>query len=201
MNGGILLTKKKKVIILFAIIATLCLLLIGGQTFSKYMTEVRGVGTATVAKWDFKVNGSSEEVQTINLASTADIDSVRNNKIAPGTYGMFEINIDARGADVGINYKVQFLNETNLPPNMIFTYDNKNYNSLSELGEAVEGTIYASEGEKERTILILWEWLYQVGDNETEIAENDRIQTEYAKSNLDYSFDVLVTGTQILPQN
>lgn len=195
------MTKKKKLVILFAIIAGLCLLLIGGQTFSKYFTEVRGVGTATVAKWDFRVNGSSEEVQTINLASTTDIDSVRNNKIAPGTDGKFEIIIDATGIDVGIEYKVQFLNEQNLPPNMIFTYDNKSYTSLTELGEAVKGNIYASEGEKTRTILILWEWLYQAGDNEEEIKENDRIQTEYAKSNVDYSFDVLVTGTQILPQN
>lgn len=194
------MTKKKKIIILFAIIAALCILVIGGQTFSKYITEVRGVGGATIARWDFKVNGTSEELQTINLASTADIDSVRTNQIAPGTSGMFEIKIDARDVDVGVKYKVRFLNELNLPPNMIFTYDNKNYSSLNELGETVEGTIYASEGEKERTILILWEWLYQVGDNETEIAENDKIQTEYAKQGLDYTFDVLVTGTQILPQ-
>ena len=195
------MTKKKKIVILFAIIAALCILFIGGQTFSKYFTEVRGTGTATVAKWDFKVNGSSEEVQHINLISTTDIDSVRNNKIAPGTDGKFEIILDATGVDVGVKYKVQFLNEQNIPPNMVFRYDNKTYNSLTELGKAIEGNIYASEGEKTRTILILWDWLFQAGDTEEEIKQNDKIYTEYAKSNVDYSFDVLVTGTQILPQN
>ena len=54
------MTNKKKIIIIMILVVALCALLLGGITFSKYITEVKGVGTASVAKWDFKVNGTEE---------------------------------------------------------------------------------------------------------------------------------------------
>ena len=195
------MTKKKKIVIVLAILAALCILFIGGKTFSKYITEVKGVGTASVAKWNFKVNGTEEEIQTINLASTINNETLANNKIAPGTSGNFEIRIDGSNAEVGIDYKIEFLNEKNLPQNLIFKYNGKSYDSIVKLNEVLNGKINANDEQKQKSFEINWEWPYETGVSETEIAKNDKIDTENGKSNLNYTFDVLVTGTQVIPQN
>lgn len=195
------MTKKKKIVIVLAILAALCILFIGGKTFSKYITEVKGVGTASVAKWNFKVNGTEEEIQTINLASTINNETLANNKIAPGTSGNFEIRIDGSNAEVGIDYKIEFLNEKNLPQNLIFKYNGKSYDSIVKLNEVLNGKINANDEQKQKSFVINWEWPYETGVSETEIAKNDKIDTENGKSNLNYTFDVLVTGTQVIPQN
>ena len=193
------MTKKKKVVITLAIIATICILLIGGQTFSKYITEVKGIGRADVAKWDFKVNGTDEQVQTIDLKSTINNTTITENKIAPGTSGAIRINIDATETEVGINYKVQFLNEIQTPTNMVFYYQNEKYDNLTALNDKISGTIFANGGERQIPIEIDWHWPYETGETPEEIEMNDRIDTEEAKGNTDYLFDVLITGTQVLP--
>ncbi len=193
------MTKKKKVVITLAIIATICILLIGGQTFSKYITEVKGIGRADVAKWDFKVNGTDEQVQTIDLKSTINNTTITENKIAPGTSGAIRINIDATETEVGINYKVQFLNEIQTPTNMVFYYQNEKYDNLTALNDKISGTIFANGGERQIPIEIDWHWPYETGTTPEEIEMNDRIDTEEAKGNTDYLFDVLITGTQVLP--
>ena len=58
MNGGMLLSKKKKIILIVLSLVVLVATFFGGQTFSKYVTEVNGKGIANVAKWNFKVNES-----------------------------------------------------------------------------------------------------------------------------------------------
>ena len=184
-----------------ALVAALCVLFIGGITFSKYITEVKGVGTASVAKWDFKVNGTEEYLQTIDLTSTSNNVTLIDNKIAPGTSGGFEINIDASEAEVGVNYKVEFLNENNLPQNLYFLYDNRRFDSILDLNGEIQDTIFANEENKQRSIMIYWDWPYETGFEEAEIKENNRKDTQDGKNGGNYTFDILVTGTQAIPQN
>ena len=63
------MSKRKKIIIIAIILLALGLLFIGGNTFSKQVTEVKGKGVANVANWSFKVNNNEAQIQTINLAS------------------------------------------------------------------------------------------------------------------------------------
>lgn len=83
------MSKKKKAILIIAILSCIILSFIGGQSYSKFVGEVRGDGMAEVATWSFKVNGKKEEVQTIQLGSTCDNETLINHKIAPGTKGSF----------------------------------------------------------------------------------------------------------------
>ena len=117
-----ILSKKKKILVAIAILSCVIVSFIGGRSFSKYVTEVRGDGTAEVASWNFKVNGEADQVQTICLASTYNNQTLVNNKIAPGTEGQFDIMIDGTGTDVGINYNIKFANETQKPKNVVFVY-------------------------------------------------------------------------------
>ena len=191
---------KKKAVIIIAILVAIVLSFIGGQTYSKYVTEVRGDGTAQIATWDFKVNGQKEEVQTISLGSTYDSSTLVNGKIAPGTEGNFQIIVDATGSDVGIDYKIKFSDETTKPTNLKFYYQEVEYNSILELGDALSGTINANDENKSKTFDIKWKWNYETGSNPTEIASNDKIDTQNAQEITNYEFDVIVSGTQVVPQ-
>lgn len=194
------MSKKKKAIIAVAILSCIVLAFIGGQSFSKYVSEVRGDGMAEVATWSFKVNGQKEEVQTIKLASTCNNETLVNNKIAPGTEGSFNIMVDGTGSDVGIDYSIKFDSESAKPTNLKFVYDKQEYNSIAELETAVSGTIHANDEDKTRTITINWKWDYETGNNESEIANNDKIDTQDAQNISNYTFNVIVSGTQVIPQ-
>lgn len=173
----------------------------GGQSYSKYVKEVRGNGMAEVATWNFQVNGQKEEVQAIPLVSTCNNETLVNNKIAPGTSGSFNIVVDATGSEVGINYYITFTNENNKPINLKFVYNNQEYKSVSELENVLSGTIDANDEDKTKTLTIDWQWPYETGSSESEIANNDKIDTQDAQNIDTYTFNVIVSGTQVMPQS
>ena len=194
------MNKKKKIILVIAILSCTLLSFIGGQSYSKYVSEVRGDGMAEVATWSFKVNGQKEQVQTIQLESTCNNETLNNHKIAPGTSGSFNIVVDGTGSDVGIYYNIKFTNESIKPINLKFIYDNQEYSSIMELETILSGTIQASDVDKMKTFTIYWQWPYQTGNNESEIANNDKIDTQNAQDIATYTFNVIVSGTQVKPE-
>ena len=194
------MSKKKTILLVIAVLLVIILSFMIGKTFSKYVSEVKGTGTAEIANWVFKVNGKEDVIQNVNLLSTYDNETLINNKVAPGTSGSFNIIVDATGSDVGIDYAIQFLNESEKPQNLIFTYDDKQYTTIQDLEEDLSGTINANDENKSRTITINWEWQYETGEDENEINQNDIIDTNNAKQLENYTFDIYVTGTQVMPQ-
>ena len=196
-EGGKYLSKKKKTIIVVAILLAIVMSFLGGQAYAKYVAQVRGEGVGVIATWNFMVNGQSEQVQKINLASTCDDSTLIDNKIAPGARGGFNIEINATGTDVGIDYQVQFINEQNKPQNLKFIYEGNYVGSITELQDMLQGTIYADDENKVITLPIEWQWDYETGEESTEINKNDVIDTQEGIANLDYTFDVIVTGTQM----
>ena len=165
------------------------------------MSRVSGKGTAEIASWSFKVNENDEKMQTISLKSTINNETLANNKIAPGTEGNFQIKLDATNSDVGINYNIKFANETQKPTNLKFIYDGITYNSITELGNALNGTIDVNDENKVKTLSIDWNWKYETGNTIEEINANDIIDTQESKAIDDYNFDVIISGIQVMPQN
>lgn len=194
------LKNKKSILIVALILLAIALSFIGGRTFSKYVSEVNGSGTADIANWVFKVNGQEDSVQSVDLLSTYNNETLINNKVAPGTSGSFNIVVDATGSEVGVDYDITFLNESEKPQNLVFLYNDNTYTTIQDLEQDLLGTINANEENKTRTITIDWEWQYETGSNENEIAQNDLIDTQNAKQLENYSFDIRVTGTQVTPQ-
>lgn len=193
--------KSKKIVLLVIAIVAITLLFVGGRAYAKYMARVTGQGTADIAAWSFKVNENEEKLQTISLKSTINNSSLVNNKIAPGTEGEFQIKLDATGSEVGINYVIKFENESQKPTNLKFTYDGKTYNSLKNLQQDLTGTINANDENKVKAITVGWNWKYETGNTAQEIASNDLIDTQDAKQMSNYTFDIIVTGTQVTPQS
>ena len=190
--------KSKKIVITIIAIIAILASFIGGQVYAKYMSPVTGNGTAEIANWSFKVNDNSEKMQTISLVSTVDNGTLVGNKIAPGTAGNICINIDATGADVGVNYAIKFRNETPRPRNLIFEYKGISYNSLEEIESDLVGTINANDEQKVKKIVITWKWLYESGQTDEGIIRYDGMDTEDSKIG-SYTFDVVVSGTQVTP--
>lgn len=193
--------KSKKIVLIIIVIIAIILSFVGGHAYAKYMSRVTGKGTADIASWSFKVNEKEDKMQTISLKSTINNSTLLNNKIAPGTEGNFQIKLDATNTEVGINYAIKFENETKKPTNLKFIYEGKTYNSLIDLQKDLIGTINADEENKEKTLTIGWNWLYQTGATAEEISTNDAIDTQEGKTITNYSFNVIVTGTQVMPQN
>lgn len=193
--------KSKKIVLLIISIVLIILSFLGGQAYAKYMSKVTGQGTADIASWNFKVNEKEERIQNISLKSTINSSTLINNKVAPGTQGYFQIKIDATGSEVGVNYVLKFENESQKPTNLKFTYDNNTYNSINELQSVLTGTINANEENKVKILEIGWFWNYETGSTEQEVLLNDLIDTREAKQINDYTFDVIVTGTQVMPQS
>ncbi len=191
---------KKKILIVGLILLAIMISFLGGKTFSKYVSQVQGAGTAEIANWVFKVNGKEDTVQTVNLLSTYNNETLVDNKVAPGTQGSFNIVIDATGSDVSVNYQVKFLNETQKPQNLVFTYNDAQYTTIQELAQNLSGTIEANEQDKTKTITIDWKWQYETGETTEEIKQNDKIDTQNAKELNDYTFDIQVIGTQVMPK-
>ena len=187
--------KSKKIIIALCAVLMITTLGVGGYTYAKYTTQVKGNGQVDVAKWSFIVNDNSNQIETIKLTDTVDSKLLANGKIAPGTGGQFTIEIDGTGTEVGIDYKLEIKNEKNKPTNLTFTYEGNTYKSLKEMETVLKGSIAANDTTKIKIITIGWNWEYETG-SATQISANDQIDTQEGIANLDYTFDIVVTGTQ-----
>lgn len=191
---------KKRIILLVLLLLLLTFIaLLGGGSYSKYLTQVQGKGVIEVAKWAFLVNGQTASITNINLAKTYNAETLAQNTIAPGTSGSFDIIIDTTGSEVGINYDVKFENERNKPQNLKFIYDGHTVNTIKELEEFLTGTIAANSNEKIKTMKIEWNWPYETENPANEKLIKDIEDTNDGKLLETYSFDVIVTGTQASP--
>ena len=187
--------KNKKIIKILCAVLLLMSLGMTGYTYAKYVTQEKGNGSADIATWRFRIEkDENEDVKTIRLADTSNKETLLNGKIAPGTSGQFYLKINAVGSEVAVDYKVTFGNEKNKPDNIIFKYDGKTYSSLSEI-DAIQGTMGLTDY-KSQLIKVEWEWPYETGSAVNGIASGDKVDTQNGQDNLDYTFDVIATGTQ-----
>ena len=187
--------KTKKIFKIISVVLLVILLQTMGYTYAKYVTQETGTGQADVAKWAFQIQKEGEQTKTVKLLDTTNKKTLVNGKIAPGTAGIINIVLDGTGSEVDLEYKLEFANEQNKPQNMLFSYDGKNYSSLSEI-KTITGNIKQSETTKTAEIIIYWRWNYETGTTDSEISTNDQIDTQDAKVITEYTFDIIATGTQ-----
>lgn len=185
---------KKYIAIASVLLAIVIFGIVGGSTYSKYLTKIDGEGSAEVARWSFTANNETTRIENIKLDNTYSETILKENTIAPGTSGNFDIVLDTTGADVAIDYKIEFENCTNKPTNLKFEYDGTVANTLEELQDVLKGRISLGDT---KTLTIKWIWEYETGSTEEQITSNDLIDTNDAGKS--FSFDVLITGTQVNP--
>ena len=136
-----------KFISIFIIIVLLAFLYLGVNTYSKYRKQVAAKGEATVARWLIKVN--TEDIKgktqlTNNITPVWDANSyVKDDLIAPGSTGYFEITIDATQVDVDFNYEIENLNDSTaaLPDLIITSYQINGGTETTTTGNKITGEI------------------------------------------------------------
>ncbi len=157
------------------------------------MKNVQGDAMAELATWNFLVNSESDKIYTIDLGS-----QTLNGKIYPGTKGSFDIIIDASDTEIGVEYVINFINETNKPQNLKFIYEEKIYNSIIELDGIMSNSINENSDNLVITETIQWEWPYETGSSKKEIEENDLQDTLDMRNISQYTFQIIVSGTQMI---
>lgn len=189
--------KNKKILLRITMILIILMSFIGVNTLAKYISKVNGTGLAEVAKWSFKVNGETSTISQIKLIDTVDSKNIAKGKIAPGTNGAFDLNIDATGTEVDTNYQVKFQNETSKPQNLKFVYNGNTYTTLTELSNSLKGVIKNDEEDKQKNIHIDWKWDFESDSSDSNVVEQYNIaDTNDAQSISNYSFDIVIIGTQ-----
>lgn len=200
--------KKNYVAKLGALALALSLMTTGmmGSTLARYVSEVTGSATATVAGWSFKGNSSDGTTfANLDLASTVyNTADIKSDTIAPGTEGSFTIPLDGSGSDVGIDYiiKIAAADQVSLPDDLTFTVKEKDSatpivesKTIGDLAAAdIKGTIdYASGADAmKRDIVVSWSW--QFGTDDTK----DSNDNDHAGKT--WSLNITATGKQTTPE-
>lgn len=200
--------KKQKTMLISILVVLLLIVFLAGYTFAKYYTSYSAETSTQIAKWNFKVNGwSALQTKEISLANTADIISLENGKIAPGSHGKFDIGIDATGSEVDVKYYVEAEETGNKPSNILFSVNKdgvkgtKKYSSMTELAEKeLTGVIKKIDDDQTTNLEIIWEWPYETKED---ITNGDIEDTQYGtgtvkgkEGKFDYAFTLKVVGTQ-----
>lgn len=181
-----MITKKNSyaarlgVLALALTLVTTCML---GGTLAKYATTVSATGTATVAKFDVGVQGNGTEfgttAQTIRDLFTTNwkppvTEGVKQDKLAPGVYGYFDIVVENKSEVLVKVSEVTFTaaNEKDIPMKFavtdatIATKPDNFSTAITDQGldKAVEGEFSNSIGwntaadANKKTVRVWWTW-------------------------------------------
>lgn len=179
------MTKSKKglwakvaiVVCALALLST-CML---SNTFAKYTSKVTGDASATVAVWSFKANNETETFK-IDLTNDADPfvdvfgntvnDNFKEKNVVPGTYGAFQLVVDARGSEVNIDVSIAFAN-LNKPAHLkLFTSptkvidfkgDTTGMTEFDPITDSQDVTLIMNNGiiDTTTTVFFYWTWVLE----------------------------------------
>jgi len=194
-------SKKKhtgsNILIIMLILIILASTGIGLYSWAKYRTTVEGTATGQIAKWSFKVTDGNSQTDTIDfIMSRKDNNaSVAENKLAPGTYGELEIEIDASETETALTYIIEG-ETTNLPTNIkLYSNPERTEELIVVNGKFSYGGYMSLQEIGKRTEIIYWEWPFETGTTTEEKTANNKIDTEDSGKTM--NMNVTVTGRQV----
>lgn len=199
--------EKKKSVVSNMIIITLILIIfvasaIGIYAWARIREKFSDTATAQVARWSFKiVDGVAETSDVIDFAVTrTDTNQdVTEGNIAPGTYGEFEIGIDARGTETILEYAIEVA-LTNKPTNLKLYSDSGRTAEIEVTDDIISlsGFMSLEDVDEIKVEKIYWEWPFETGESEEEILANDLVDAEFLGKTI--SMEIAVTGTEVLEE-
>jgi len=111
---------KKKRIYFVVVLVVLCFLYLGARaTYTSYESRIGGDVETTIAGINLKINGINVMTGTNALNNNILLDNItwtsthtRTGKIAPGSHGTIELELDPSGSDVAIMYDFRYIDKT-----------------------------------------------------------------------------------------
>lgn len=103
--------KNKKFIIIFIIVFISCFLYLGAKsTYTAYKQEITGEVSNKIANFKLLINGQDARNSKILINDViTNSTHTRAGKLAPGTCGYFNINLDPSQSEVALLYKFEFI--------------------------------------------------------------------------------------------
>ncbi len=178
------LLKNKKMTLSISILMLLVFanILLIPNSISRYKNEKNGAGDIGIAKFQFKLNNSSNLTQTINLKDTITTNDYCDNYVAPGTTGDIQLVLDFTNVEVATDYTIT-LGTYDLPINFKLYSDS----SFTTEFTPISGT-FSINGTSQVTHHIYWRWA-----SATDAASNTN-DSLYMNHSL--SVPVVVTASQ-----
>lgn len=158
------------------------------------------------SKFYFQVDGFSESTTNkILLKDMAKEITLEDGKIAPGTSGKINLELDASKSKVDVKYIIEATEIGNKPSNLKFSAikDKKQYtqqySSITELAATeLNGVILKEDNRNKRTLEIVWIWPFE------EKTDSDIYDNEFGngtvkgyENEFDYSFSLKIIGVKI----
>ena len=140
-----------------------------GGTFAKYTASASGSATARVAKWSFTVGDKDIERETFSFNlfdtindtgnTTAETDVASGKKIAPGTAGKFQLNLENK-SEVSAEYTVKFRASTDdVPLQYSLTGRDGDWKAITDL--VSRGEIAVDATDKTAAVTVYWKWAFE----------------------------------------
>lgn len=144
--------------------------------------------------YKFDVDYKNMNLKSINLLDSADKTTFVYEKIAPGSSGEFEIELNS---NKDLKYRIEFKSNNAKPQNLNFkVFENNTFlaeaNTLEKLSESMQGDI-----NKNQKIIYKIEWYWKFQNNQS-LEKVDIQDTKDAKNINQYNFDVYTYGIDML---
>lgn len=134
------------------------------------------------SSYDFEVAYQNIDFKDIYLVDTMQRNSLRQEKIAPGTQGEFTILLKSNKK---INYRIQFKSTNEKPENLYFQIkgSDRKYKKLEDMEENLKGELLGN-----KRISIYWKWEYE-GEE-----EENKQDTKDGQTMIKYQFTIFAIG-------
>lgn len=187
---------NKRVIGVLICISLILTMFLAGYTFSRYYKSINiGSVQKSIARWNFNSKNAGANV---NLST---------EKIAPGSSGQFEIEVDATDSEVPVEYQIIVENEMNIPRNMKFYAETKDEkgnsikteekNSFSQIAvENLNGIIPVEANNQKRIVVVHWNWPFNETDETLIDSEDGTLNLNNKSSSLECGFNIQIIGKQ-----
>ena len=156
---------------------------VGIWAWARYQSSIQGGATAQVAKWSFKVTGGSNQTKEVSfpITRTDTNTTVAEGKLAPGTSGQIDIEVDVTGTETDLVYTISGT-MVNMPRNLKLYYDVEKTQELAVVEQQFSKGNYMTVNDIEQSGVkvetIYWAWPFETGETEEDIVRNNEIDTE-----------------------
>ena len=124
---------KNKIVFIriFAVIALVITIFQIKNTYAIFYSQLQGTSQSNIGKWNIEINNTniSSGVNSSFIINNLSIDSnvnVKNDRLAPGTQGYFDILINPKNTNVSVRYDIT-IDKSNLTNSSI------TFNSIDEV--------------------------------------------------------------------
>ncbi len=191
----------KRLLIFLAIIALIVSLYFIVTTYAKYLSSATGSTSASIARWNIVVNGTSIKNNTTLSSPITPVfpgnDNYAADIIAPGAEGYFDLIFDFSDVDVSFNYTISVSgNENNLVDDFVITgysIDDGDKQNIDDGAEISEEILHSSNITS-RTVRVYVSW---DDDANTETMNNSDDTYTTTVENGQGILDVNITFAQI----